>query len=126
MSAYNKGMSVYEKMECGVQTPNCIICLDGATAGDLISGKWLLMTTECDCNYKVHRHCVNSWLWYGLKGEPSCLMCGSKAQVRSYCEDVLYSRYVMCALSLVLIGVVLTGSFAIVFVVMAAIDENAS
>lgn len=125
MSAYTKRMSSYEKMECGEASQSCAICLESESPSkDLVDGRWLLMTDECQCVYKVHRQCVDKWLWYGLRGEPACLMCGSKAHVRVYCEDVLYSRYVLGALAIVTVGVVLTGAFAVVFVVLASIDGD--
>jgi len=114
-------------MERGDASQSCVTCLESESPSkDLVDGKWLLITDECQCVYKVLRQCVDRWLWYGLRGEPACLVCGSKAHVRVYCEDILYSRYVLGALAIVTIGVVLTGAFAVVFVVLASIDGDRS
>ena len=61
-----------EKMEHDPLMNNCIICMDNKQPCiQMRNADVVLFVKTCDCNYKVHQKCIQTWL---IKNE-ICLIC---------------------------------------------------
>jgi len=60
---------------CSTNKRECIICLD-ATSDDL--NHFSIYSTNCKCNYYVHKNCLKQWILKQENKTYTCLLCNKK------------------------------------------------
>lgn len=91
----------------------CIICYEQSYGENQLLKGSDIFDSSCNCNYMVHRGCINMWL--ETQNQHYCICCNSVATIKpirvTYTED---DSPICCNLLLIVLMTILTISFVLV------------
>ena len=66
----------------------CVICFDTVdNKGHQCCRSTSLLIARCDCDYAVHKKCMNEWLENRPSSNVQCLICSSEAETVLSCSE---------------------------------------
>lgn len=90
----------------------CIICYERSYDENRLFKGSDIFDSACNCNYMVHRGCINTWL--ETKNQHSCICCNSVATLKPIRNSINITE-VCCNLLLLTLITIMTILFLAIF-----------